>query len=292
MNLSPGAYRLLNRIKEELRRTPQTERKRSGKAVQEIEAWCAEYDIALDSHRLPSNILLFEQSLLDHIDDVLKSLGHPPLGAELGRQTTTAQARQGSLEAKSVRENPRAHRVLVNLPARPAPEWLSAEPREVLDLDWRHIELDAFDALIQVENLDSFYDFAPDAEALAPFNSPLVVYRGDAHYGGGFSRLAGAWASRCAPHLYAGDFDAAGIAFALSSQATHVLLPPLAWLAQRVTPDHLPAEQITHQPALRRHIARLPGGHPLRNYLAILLQQQRGLRQQWFDERLVMVALG
>lgn len=291
MNLSPSAYRLLNRIKEELRRTPQIERKRSGKAIQEIEAWCGEYDIELAAYRLPNNALRFDPPLLHAMEAVLKSLGHPPLGAELGRQSTAAQARQGSLEAKSVRESPRAHRVLVSLPARPAPEWLSAEPREVRDLDWRHIELGAFDALIQVENLDSFYDFTPDAEALAPVNNPLVVYRGDAHYGGGFARLAGAWADRGVPHLYAGDFDAAGMAFALSSQATHVLLPPLAWLAQHATPDHLPAEQIKHQPALRRHRARLPDGHPFKDYLAIVLEQQRGLRQQWFDESLVVVAL-
>lgn len=296
MNLSPAAYRQLNRIKQELRRTPQVERKRSGKAVQEIEAWCAEYDIELGVYRL-SNILRFEPPLLDRMDDVLKSLGHPPLGAELGRQSTAAQASQGSLEAKSVRERPRAHRVLVSLPGRPTPEWLSAEPREVRDLDWRNITLSAFDALIQVENLDSFYDVTPDADAFAPFNNPLVVYRGDAHYGGGFARLASAWADRGVPHLYAGDFDAAGMAFALSSRATHVLLPPLRWLAQRATRDHLPAEQTTHQPALHRHATTLPEGHPLRDYLAILLEQQRGLRQQWFErhlfeEPLVAVALG
>jgi hypothetical protein len=70
-----------------------------------------------------------------------------------------------------------------------------------------------------------------------------------------------------------------------------VLLPPLAWLAQRATADHLPAEQMKYQPALRRHYARLPSGHPFKDYLTIIVEQQRGLRQQWFDDQVVMVAL-
>lgn len=299
MNLSPGAYRLLSGVSKTLRRESWVDKKRHGKVMAEIEAWCAEYDIELAAHRL-GNTLRFDQPLLARMDGVLSSLGQPRPGAELSQQTTAEQAKQGNTEAKSVRESPRAHRVLVSLPARPAPAWLSAEPREVLDLDWRHIELSAFDVLIQVENLDSFYCFAPAStyafstggEAAAQFNNPLVVYRGDAHYGGGFARLADAWARRDAAHVYAGDFDAKGLGIALSSQATHVLLPPLAWLTQRATADHLPAEQMKYQPALRRHHTRLPGDHSFKDYLAIIVEQQRGLRQQWFHDEVVLVATG
>lgn len=295
MNLSPSAYRQLKGVKEELRRVPSAERPRHGKVIREIEAWCAEYDIELADYR-QGNWLRFDQPLLARMDDVLDSLGHSLTGTDPSRQTTAEQARSGNLEAKSVRESPRAHRVLVSLPARPAPAWLSGEHRDYQDLDWRNIALSAFDALIQVENLDSFYDFtpafSPGTEAVDDLRNPLVAYRGDSHYGGGFARLVSAWAGRGAPNLYAGDFDAAGIAFALSSQATHMLLPPLEWLAQRATKDHLTAEQMKYQPALRKCLAELPSGHPFRDYLAIILERQCGLRQQWFDECLVMVALG
>lgn len=294
MNLSPSAYQLLSGVGRKLRRAPSVEKPRHGKAVKEVESWCAEYDIELAAYRR-GETLRFDQRLLDAMDRVLESLGQPPLGAELSQQTTAAQAKLGSLEAKSVRESPRAHRVLVSLPARPAPTWLITESREVLDLDWRSLALSAFDVLIQVENLDSFYGYipacVPDSDVIGPGQNPLVVYRGDSHYGGGFTQLASAWVGQGAPHLYAGDFDAAGIALALSSQATHMLLPSWAWLAKRATADHLPAEQMRYQPALRRHFADLPDGHPFKDYLVIILEQQRGLRQQWFDGQGITVAL-
>ncbi|PXX97549.1 DUF7281 domain-containing protein [Halomonas sp. LBP4] len=290
MSLSPGAYRLLRGVRETLRRESIVERPRGGKVVAEIEAWCAEYDIDLTVHRLGKR-LRFDRRLLADMGQVLDSLGQPPLDAALSGRTTAEQADQGSLEAKSVRESPRARRTLVSLPVLARPAWLAAEPREYRDLDWRSLDLGAFDALIQVENLDSFYAFTPDIVATAHCRQPLVAYRGDRHYGGGFAALGEAWSARGKLHLYFGDFDAAGIGVAMASRATHLLLPPLEWLKRHATADHLPAAQMTAQAALRDYRATLPGGHPLRGYLTIILDRQCGLRQQWFGNDLILVPL-
>ena len=51
------------------------------------------------------------------------------------------------------------------------------------DVDVRHLTLGAFGALVQVENLDSFYAFNPNISALSGYAQPLIAYRGDSHYG-------------------------------------------------------------------------------------------------------------
>lgn len=137
--------------------------------------------------------------------------------------------------------------------------------REIRDVDGRTLELAAFDALIQVENLDSLYDLDVTQEALGGFANPLVVYRGDSVYRQGFEALAAAWDERFRDqrvHLYLGDFDAAGIAIALASGASHLLLPSLGTLADKASGLHQPAAQMPHQAALRRHREGLSAAHP------------------------------
>ncbi|MCG5502134.1 DUF7281 domain-containing protein [Ectothiorhodospira lacustris] len=291
MSLSPGAYRLLREVRKKLLHEPGVAKSRGGKVMAEIEAWCHEHDMVLGM-RCSTRTLRFDRELLAQIEATLVASGLPSIDANLSGLTTAEQARHGNREEKGVRENPRDHRVLASLPAGSARPGIAATPRHVHDLDWRQIQLSAFDVLVQVENLDSFYGLAPDLPALTSWPRPLLLYRGDSHYGGGFGRLAQAWAGTLKPHVYFGDFDAAGIRNALSSGATDLLLPSITWLAERATPEHLPAEQQHYQSALHDYMARLPAGHPLTDYLAILLEQQRGLRQQWFDGQLVVVPLG
>ncbi|MFO8046208.1 MAG: hypothetical protein R6U30_10080 [Halomonas sp.] len=291
MNLSSRARLLLRAAGQTLRRTPRLEKRRS-QVVNEVVAWCQAHDIELGP-RLTHARLAFDPELLDRIDETLAALGEPAIAAELSGLTTAEQAQLGNREVKSVREKPRDRRVLASFPAsveqRPG---LVSGPRDVLDIDWRSLDLEAFDALVQVENLDGFYAFAPSIPALADWPSPLVLYRGDRHYGGAFARVAAAWAKRATPHLYLGDFDAKGLSIALASRATHLLLPPLEDLAERANAAHLPPEQQRYQPALHDHAARLSADHPLVDYLDILLREQRGLRQQWFGEPLQAVPLG
>lgn len=296
MTLSGAARRALNEVQRRLRGQPTLEKPRSAKWVKEVEAWCEQQDIDLRS-RLSIKMLRFDRDLLSQMNDVLESHGQAPLKVSLSGLTTLEQAHQGNEEAKGGRERPRSRRVLVNLPLEYSLSWLSGESRQYRDLDWPSIDLGAFDALLQIENLDSFYAFSEDLErnVIRATSShtcrPLVVYRGDKHYGEGFADLARAWSATGKPHGYLGDFDASGVSLALSGQSTHLILPPLDSLVANVTGEHLPSGQLDVQAGLRRHLERLGRYHPLPPYLALIFEKQRGLRQQWFGADLEWVPL-
>jgi hypothetical protein len=296
MNLPSRARNGLNGVARELLRQPTVEKPRR-QWVDDVVAWCQQHDIDLAT-RINSKALRFDTALLAQINDVLDSARIAPLGRSLSGLTSSAQAKEGVEEDKASRESPRARRVLISTAPEVLP-WLSQglaqgpsqQPRTIRDVDVQTLKLSAFSALVQVENLDSFYEFSPDISALSGYVNPLVVYRGDSHYGGGFTMLAEAWRKTGRPHIYAGDFDVKGVTLALDSSATHLLLPAIEWLTQNATPLHVPAEQFPYQRRLRKHLAALPSAHPLRDYLTLLLEKQRGLKQQWFGGEMVCVAL-
>lgn len=286
MYLTPNARKLLRDVARQLCSEPIVQKARR-KVVNEIVAWLDEQHIDAGS-RLTHAWLRFDRELLVQVEEALALSGEAPLEVNLSGLSSIEQAKYGDYEDKGNRQKPREHRVLVSLPA-VARQDITERQREFLDLDWRNIDRNAFDTLIQLENLDSFYVFeAP----LAGSSRPLVTYRGDRHYGGGFAKLAAAWAASSKPHLYCGDFDVAGIHHAISSGATHLLLPPLDWLDQHATGAQLDPKQQKYQPTLRQRLATLTEAHPLAGYLKLLLGQQRGLLQQWFDCDLVWVPLG
>lgn len=288
MNLTGRARNGLNGVARELLRKPTVEKPR-GQWVNDVVAWCHQHDIDLAT-RINSKALRFDTALLAQIDDVLESARIAPLGRSLAGLTSTAQAKEGVEEDKASRESPRARRILVSFPPQPI-TGLASEPRAIRDVEVQGLKLSAFSALIQVENLDSFYEFLPELPALSSYANPLVVYRGDRHYGGGFALLAEAWHKTHRPHIYAGDFDVKGVTLALDSNATHLLLPTIEWLSQNATPLHVPAEQFPYQRRLRKYLAGLPSAHPLREYLTLLLEKQLGLKQQWFGGEVVCVGL-
>lgn len=288
MNLPSRARNGLNGVARELLRQPTVEKPRR-QWVDDVVAWCHQHDIDLAT-RINSKALRFDATLLAQINEVLESARIAPLGRSLSGLTSSAQAKEGVEEDKATRESPRARRVLVSFSPQPI-VGLANEPRTIRDVDVLGLKLSAFSALIQIENLDSFYEFSPNISALSGYANPLVVYRGDSHYGGGFALLADAWHKTRRPHIYAGDFDIKGVTLALDSNATHLLLPGIEWLTQQATPLHVPAEQFPFQRRLRKHLAALPSAHPLRDYLVLLLEKQRGLKQQWFGGEVVCVVL-
>ncbi len=252
--LSEAARRVLRDAADKLRRASHVDKHR-GTAVAEIVAWCRAWDIEPGA-RLSHGRLRLDRELLDAIAIELEVQGQPPLAADLSGLTTAQQAEHGYQEAKTVRQSPREARVLVSLPARAPWPGIAGGERECLDVDWRAITPAAFDVLVQVENLDSFYAFTPEIPALAAYRRPLIVYRGDRHYGGGFARLAEAWAATGRPHACVGDFDLKGLGIALGSGVTHWLLPPLDWLRQHATAFHQPEEQAPRPAAaVSRHAA-------------------------------------
>ena len=288
MNLPSRTRNGLNGVARELLRQPAVEKPRR-QWVDDVVAWCHQHDIDLAT-RINSKALRFDAAFLAQINDVLESARLAPLGRSLSGLTSSAQAKEGVEEDKATRESPRARRVLVSFSPQPT-TGLANEPRAIRDVDVLGLKLSAFSALIQVENLDSFYEFSPELPALSGYTNPLIVYRGDSHYGGGFAQLISAWSKTRRPHIYAGDFDVKGVTLALDSNATHLLLPGIEWLTQNATPLHVPAEQFSYQRRLRKHLAGLPSTHPLRDYLTLLLEKQRGLKQQWFGGEMVCVGL-
>ncbi|RUR39433.1 DUF7281 domain-containing protein [Vreelandella populi] len=288
MNLPSRARNGLNGVARELLRQPAVEKPRR-QWVDDLVAWCHQHDIDLAT-RINSKTLRFDSALLAQINNVLDSARIAPLGRSLSGLTSSAQAKEGVEENKANRERPRARRVLVSFSPQPI-AGLAIEPRAIHDVDVHTLKLSAFSAMIQVENLDSFYEFSPELPALSSYVNPLVVYRGDSYYGGGFALLAEAWRKTHRPHIYAGDFDVKGVTLALDSNATHLLLPSIEWLIQNATPLHVPAEQFSYQRRLRKHLAALSPAHPLRDYLTLLLEKQRGLKQQWLGEEVICVVL-
>jgi hypothetical protein len=287
--LTAKVYSKLGDVDRQLRKQSWVDKKRSQQWVTDFLHWCDEQHIELGS-MVNHQSLRFDRALIQQVNAALESQRLTTIGQWQSGLTSAAQAEQGVNEDKANREGPRAQRVLVNTPASP-PAGLSAQPRSMHDVDWRDINLDQCDVLIQVENLDSFYSFSPQIPALGDHPQPLVVYRGDSHYGGAFKQLASAWNATQKPHFYAGDFDVEGLGIALSSGASHLLLPSLESLTEQATTFHDPANQLEHRPRLQRHRDQLPAAHPLQPYLTLLLDQQRGLRQQWLGEWLERVAL-
>lgn len=292
--LSASARRVLRDAAGKLRRASRVDKPR-GPAVEEIVAWCRAWDIE-PGGRLSRGRLRLDRELMERIAEELALQGEPPLEAALRGLTSAEHAELGHLEDKGLREGPRASRVLVSLPARSPWPGIAGGARECLDVDWRDIVPSAFDGLVQVENLDSFYAFSPARLAgqdplLGALRRPLVAYRGDRFYGGAFEALARVWSATGRPHAYAGDLDPKGLDIALGSGATHLLAPPLDWLRRHATACHVPEQQEPYRDRLRRHRDSLPEAHPLRGYLALLVDEQRGLRQQWLEPPLVSVAL-
>lgn len=280
----------LSEIHDKLRRQPYVEKNDELAATREFIVWCDQHGLDLELYRR-HRALRFDRELIAKVQGLLESLGHPPLGTSTSGKTTAEQATLSDLEDKGRGERPRTHRVLLNTATVGARPGIVQGDREILDVDWRDLDLSTFDALVMVENLDSFHAFTPDIQALSAYRQPLVVYRGDTHYGGGFSRLAKAWRAGGKPHLGLGDFDPRGVGIVLGSGAMQMLLPPLEWLREHATQHHVPAEQLPDQSVLRKHREQLPDSHPLRGYLALLLDEQRGLKQQWFGDTLTPIGL-
>ncbi|WP_346798753.1 hypothetical protein R5M92_06500 [Halomonas sp. Bachu 37] len=287
--LTAKVYSKLGDVDRQLRKQTWVDKKRSQQWVADFIHWCDEQHIELGPG-LRHQTLRFDRALIQQVNAALESQRLTTIGQWQSGLTSAAQAEQGVNEDKTNREGPRAQRVLVNTPAS-TPAWLSAQPRSMHDVGWRDIDLEECDVLVQVENLDSFYEFSPELPALSGYANPLIVYRGDSHYGGGFKQFASAWNATQKPHFYAGDFDIKGVSIALSGGASHLLLSPLGWLTEQATPFHDPAKQLEYRPRLQRHRDQLPAAHPLQPYLTLLLDQQRGLRQQWLGEKLERVAL-
>lgn len=139
-------------------------------------------------------------------------------------------ARQGATDEKLARDRPLATRVVCTAlpgPIAYAGELLPSVPDVEYRLDIRRFAVSAFDGVLSVENYEAFLA-VHQINCLFQGNM-LVVYRGHDDSSRGARELMDAFACTGKPVIYSSDVDPQGIQMALSSKATHALVPCERW---------------------------------------------------------------
>lgn len=260
------------------------------RALQELQQWCAYHGVG--QPLAPSGGWRVSPACMHALEECLAHLRLQGLAEALASERAERIV-QNSLEYKGYGDKPTEHRLLCSLPtpgkfSLPLQE---SQSRFVADVDWRQLHLSQCPGLVVVENLDMFYLYGSERyPALAALNNYWVVYRGHNEMAKNVLLLQTALAQRGLPQVFFGDFDAMGMHLALQENYTHVLLPTLASLTERITPWHAPAEQVGHFVGIEKKLAALPPSHALHAYVG-LLREQKGLLQQGMAN-LPMVCLG
>ena len=262
-NLTPSQRQLLQRIAEKLRYSLQ--QKRRVKAIDnQLLQWCAEQDL-ITAAEAESPVFVYTQGLLKTINQRLQQLGFAPFETN---QTGSSlqQAEQGVAETKSVRENPRAQRILIA--QKLLPSWT------IIDCDYRTIDLEQLSDIIVVENLDCFY--ALDIFALDIAANSLVIYRGDSAYSTGRAELLKRWRATGKPLNYFGDLDAKGFHIAQSEGFSHIAVPSIEWFIAQANSNAFNPSQANLLPSLK-------GQGAVSDYHHVLKNQHRAILQQWLQ---------
>lgn len=280
-DLTPAERKVLKGIQAQLRLQLRVQRKLKA-TDKRILAWCEEQDL-LATPLANATEFVFSSALLTTIEQRLAQLGLAPLAANL-KGSSLAQAEQGAAEHKSVREKPRDYRVLRYLPGYVTDsaheDSVHKHKGQVIDVDYRELELDQFAELVVVENLDCFYQLQQfQLPLLVP--TSLVVYRGDSHYSKGRAALTSHWKSNWKsvngkPLRYFGDLDPKGIHIAQSEGFTHIAAPALEWFCEHATAQAYPAKQ--HDIARLLHTSG-----ELAPYVYFVQRQQKAVLQQWLQ---------
>ncbi|HEX5792435.1 MAG TPA: Wadjet anti-phage system protein JetD domain-containing protein, partial [Rheinheimera sp.] len=221
--LNAQALRYLQQLQQRLKASGSERVKTSTKTVQQVLAWCIEYDL------VPGNSLTLPQfsfslALLNDIARVQRQLQQACFLDALSQNSRLDNAEYSQQELKSIGVKPRQHRVLLKLQT---PVAVVSFAAEFIDIDWQQLPLAQFDALLVVENLDCFYQLHAFRLQL-PYQQPLIIYRGDKLYSKGCKALKAAWLRQNKPAIYFGDFDAKGVSIALNEGYSAMLLPDFA----------------------------------------------------------------
>lgn len=280
----------LQRIQQQLNTCQQVKLKLKRPLVKKLLQWCDEWDLEVNLWPGAPECV-FDQRLIQQIEILLQAEGLPPLSFSASGKSTTEQAAVGLAEDKNLREAPSEQRLLVSLLNAKGlhPAGLQQTPtRLILDVALDQLALDAFNGLLVVENLDSFYLLEQSVWSELQSAQTLVVYRGHGQEARGCKHLKQRWQGSGKPLVYYGDFDAKGMSIALHEGYNQLLLPSADFLQQQASDLHQPAEQLLYQQSLQKHRDQLPDNHPLRPLLQLQLQQ-KGLKQQWFGTQPLQV---
>lgn len=265
-------------------------RMRRVKSLADLQAWCDAQGIGVPLRA--DGGWRFDHATLRQLEQALTDLGLTPLD-EAPATSRIGRLRQGAQEHKTLGEAPLQHRIQCSMAATDRLLPVTRLPaRWVLDMDWRDIDLAAFDGLLVVENVDVFYACgSADWPLAANLSNHLIVYRGHDYRRRGVKALQQAWQPG-RPHIYFGDLDPKGVSIALHEGYSHMLLPPLEQFRHKASTLHAPARQEAYQRQLVATLKQLTTQHPLSRYLQQLVRGRGLLQQAMLDMQLVPVALG
>jgi hypothetical protein len=151
-------------------------------------------------------------------------------------------------------------------------------PQVNIELNINRVDFAIYDALIMIENRDSFNDWHLfQKQMTVDLGNVLVIYRGDSFYAVAAANLLKHWRDRLPdnPVVYFGDFDLSGLRIATSSQCTALLLPKYDWLKQHLISLHYPDNQLRFLDGMQRDCPI--DWQPL---LTLMSRNKAGLRQQ------------
>ncbi len=297
IDLEPSVRKVLQRINQQLLHQQQVQRKAQQASMQQLQLWCDRHELDTQG-RFGHTQVLFDRRMLQTIEQTLAELNLAGLETDLSQTSRLEQGELGDGEYKSVGETPTEKRVLMAQANCGAyfPEWVTTAPSQwVMDIDWHSLQLSAFTHVVVVENRDVFYQYF----ALHPQRytlpeqalSALVIYRGDGEESKGCKALREACLALSKPVVYFGDYDSAGLNFAINGGYTHLMLPAQAYLFERANAVSQDAKQIHLTPSVAAFAQQLTADDPLQALLLHNIQQQKGLRQQAFQGPLQILAI-
>lgn len=296
-DLSQNVREVLKRISIELKTNSTTTRAATQRSMRQLRQWCEHYELASQPW-FSAHSVTFDRTLMASIEQTLAELGLHSLSVDIRQQDRFEQSDHSPVEHKSTGLTPTERRVLMAQANCGAyfPEWVTTLPTQwVMDLDWETLDLTAYNSLVVVENRDSFYEYYthhPQRYQLPEQAfTALVIYRGDQQESKGCQALLAAFATTGKPIIYFGDYDSAGLNFAIHGLYSHTMLPDLAYLQASANDPGQPAKQLELSRSVQQYAERLPVDHPLKAYALHNTQQQKGLRQQAFKGPLQILSL-
>lgn len=167
------------------------------------------------------------------------------------------------------------------------PEWVTESPSQwVMDIDWQTLQLSQYADVLMVENRDAFYQYFalhPQRYTLpeSALNA-LVIYRGDKHEAKGCKGLREACLAQSKRLIYFGDYDNAGLNFAVNGGYSHIMLPQDQYLFEHANDIAQDARQINLATSVKTFALDLAAEDPLKALLLHNIEKQKGLRQQAF----------
>ena len=288
---------MLTRIKQQLDTEQFVERSAQQPSMQELQRWCDRYE--LDTRRwCVGKTVRFDRAVLHSIEHILAEMGLADLTVDNRQKTRVEQSDSSHNEVKHLGLAPTERRVLIAQANCGAyfPEWVTAAPSQwVMDIDWQTVQLSAFAYVVVVENRDMFYQYFalhPQRYVLPDLAlNALVIYRGDGDESKGCKALRAACLALGKPVVYFGDYDNAGLNFAINGGYSHIMLPLEAYLLAQANDLSQDNKQIELAASVIAFGKQLAEDDPLKVALLHNGQKQKGLRQQAFKGELRLLAI-